>query len=106
MFNGSLDSHLFQESVLIWKMRYKVAEGLVSSLLYVQEEWEQSMLHRNIKLSNIRLDSNFNDKVGDFGLARLVDHAKGSTTTDLVGTKGYITLEYFTTSKATKESNV
>ena len=52
------------------------------------------------------LDSNFNAKLGDLGLARLVDHVKGSTTTDLLGTKGYIALEYFTTSKATKKSNV
>ena len=52
------------------------------------------------------LDSNFNAKLGDFGLARLVDHVKGSTTIDLPGTKGYIALEYFTTSKATKKLDV
>ncbi|XP_065638008.1 L-type lectin-domain containing receptor kinase IX.1 [Quercus suber] len=106
MPNGSLDSHLFQESVLIWELRYKVAQGLASALLYLQEEWEQCVLHRDIKSSNIMLDSNFNAKLGDFGLARLVDHAKGSTTTDLAGTKGYIAPEYFTTNKATKESDV
>ena len=106
MPNGSLDSHLFQESVLMWELRYKVAQGLASALLYLQEEWEQCVLHRDIKSSNIMLDSNFNAKLGDFGLARLVDHAKGSTTTDMAGTKGYIAPEYFTTGKATKESDV
>ncbi|KAM3701818.1 hypothetical protein ACJW31_05G204000 [Castanea mollissima] len=106
MPNGSLDSHLFQESVLIWELRYKVAQGLASALLYLQEGWEQCVLHRDIKSSNIMLDSNFNAKLGDFGLARLVDHAKGSATTDLAGTKGYIAPEYFTTNKATKESDV
>ena len=88
MPNGSLDSHIFQESVLIWERRYKVAQGLASALLYLQEEWEQCVLHRDIKSSNIMLDSNFNAKLGDFGLARLVDHAKGSTTTDMAGYQG------------------
>ena len=86
--NGSLDSHLFQGSVLIWERRYKVAQGLASALLYLQEEWEQCVLHRDIKSSNIMLDSNFNAKLGDFGLARLVDHVKGSTTTDMAGYQG------------------
>ena len=63
-------------------------------------------MHRDIKSSNIILNSNFNAKLGDFGLARLVDHVKGSQTTILVGTRGYMALEYFTTSKATKESDV
>ena len=44
--------------------------------------------------------------LGIFGLARLVDNVKGSTTTNLAGTKGYIAPKYFTTSKATKKSNV
>ena len=107
MPNGSIDSHIFkEENALTWVVRYKIAQGLASSLLYLQEEWEQSVLHRDIKSSNIMLDSNFNAKLGDLGLARLVDHVKGSTTTNLPGTKGYIALEYFTTSKATKKSNV
>ena len=107
MPNGSIDSHIFkEENALTWVVRYKIAQGLASSLLYLQEEWEQCVLHRDIKSSNIMLDSNFNAKLGDLGLARLVDHVKGSTTTNLPGTKGYIALEYFTTSKATKKSNV
>ena len=107
MPNGSIDSHIFkEENALTWLVRYKIAQGLASSLLYLQEEWEQCVLHRDIKSSNIMLDSNFNAKLGDFGLARLVDHVKGSTTIDLPGTKGYIALEYFTTSKATKKLDV
>ncbi|XP_021802477.1 L-type lectin-domain containing receptor kinase IX.2-like, partial [Prunus avium] len=75
MPNGSLDSHLFKEqSLLTWDARYKIAQGLASGLLYLHEEWEQCVLHRDIKSSNVMLDSNFNAKLGDFGLARLVDH--------------------------------
>ena len=48
------------------------------------------MLHRDIKSSNIMLDSNFNFKFGDFGLARLMDHAIGSRTTKSAGTWGYM----------------
>ena len=78
MENGSLDSHLFQEkTMLTWAMRYKIAQGLASALLYLHEEWEQCVVHRDVKSSNVMLDSNFNAKLGDFGLARLVDHEKG-----------------------------
>ncbi|XP_059446406.1 L-type lectin-domain containing receptor kinase IX.1-like [Corylus avellana] len=107
MPNGSLDSHLFvEESILRWEMRYKVAQGLASALLYLHNEWEQCVLHRDIKSSNIMLDSNFNAKLGDFGLARLVDHVKGSKTTSSVGTMGYMAPECVTTDKASKESDV
>ena len=64
------------------------------------------MLHRDIKSSNIMLDSNFNAKLGDFGLARLVDHDKASQITDLAGTKGYIDPGCVTTRRASKESDV
>lgn len=107
MANGNLDAHLFnEENVLAWEMRYKVAHGVASALLYLHEEWEQCLLHRDIKSSNVMLDSNFDAELGDFGLARLVDHAKGSQTTNLAGTMGYMAPEYFKTGKAFKESDV
>ncbi|XP_023763013.1 L-type lectin-domain containing receptor kinase IX.1 [Lactuca sativa] len=107
MSNGSLDSHLFKGSFLLtWAMRYNVARGLASALLYLQEEWEQCVLHRDIKTSNIMLDSNFNAKLGDFGLARLVDHEIGCQTTILAGTMGYMAPECVLTGRAGKESDV
>ncbi|KAK9077265.1 hypothetical protein SSX86_005602 [Deinandra increscens subsp. villosa] len=107
MENGSLDLHLFKaKSLLTWKIRYKIAIGLASALLYLHEGWEQCVLHRDIKSSNIMLDSNFNVKLGDFGLAKLVDHEKGSQTTMLAGTLGYMAPEIVTTGKASKETDV
>ncbi|XP_026390912.1 L-type lectin-domain containing receptor kinase IX.1-like [Papaver somniferum] len=107
MPNRSLDKHLFRgESILTWEIRYKVALGLASALLYQHEEWEQCVVHRDIKSSNVMLDSNFNAKLGDFGLARLVDHDLGSQTTVLAGTMGYLAPECIMTLKSSKESDV
>ena len=107
MPNKSLDSHLFgAEIVLTWPIRYKIAQGLASALLYLHEGWEQCVVHRDIKSSNIMLDSNFNAKLGDFGLARLVDPELGSQTTVLAGTIGYLAPECVTTGRASKESDV
>ena len=52
------------------------------------------------------LDSNFNAKLGDFGLARLVDHEKGSQTTTLARTMGYMAPEYVILGRASKESDI
>ncbi|KAL0005325.1 hypothetical protein SO802_012886 [Lithocarpus litseifolius] len=107
MPNGSLDSHLFGAKIMLkWPVRYKIAQGLASALLYLHEEWQQCVVHRDIKSSNIMLDSNFNAKLGDFGLARLVDHELGLQTTALAGTLGYLAPECFTTITASKESDV
>ncbi|XP_031272071.1 L-type lectin-domain containing receptor kinase IX.1-like isoform X2 [Pistacia vera] len=107
MRNSSLDCHLFKgKSLLTWEMRYKIAQDLASGLLYLQEEWEQCVLHRDIKSSNIMLDSNFNSKLGDFGLATFVDHAKGSHATGLAGTRGYMAPECLKTKKTSKASDV
>ncbi|QCD84205.1 serine/threonine kinase [Vigna unguiculata] len=101
MSNGSLDSCLFGGGkFLSWKMRYNVALGLASALLYLQEEWEKCVVHGDIKSSNIMLDSNFNPKLGDFGQAMLVDHDKGSET------MGYIAPECMNTGQARKESDI
>ncbi|CAL2254018.1 unnamed protein product [Prunus armeniaca] len=88
------------------KVRYNIDQGLASALFYLHEEWEQCVLHRDIKSSNVMLDSNFQCELGDFGLARLVDHGEKSQTTIIAGTRGYMALEYVTTGKASKESDV
>ncbi|PPS12539.1 hypothetical protein GOBAR_AA08098 [Gossypium barbadense] len=79
---------------------------MASALFYLHEEGDHYVLHRDIKASNVMLDSSFNTKIGDFGLARLVDHAKGSQTTHLAGTMGYIAPECVSSGKASKESDI
>uniref|UniRef100_A0A7N2L796 Protein kinase domain-containing protein n=1 Tax=Quercus lobata TaxID=97700 RepID=A0A7N2L796_QUELO len=107
MPNGSLDSHLYgAKTTLTWPGRYNVVQGLACALLYLHEEWEQCIVHRDIKPSNIMLDTNYNAKLGDFDLARLVDHDLGSKTTILAGTMGYLAPECATTGKASRESDV
>ncbi|CAL9037311.1 unnamed protein product, partial [Musa banksii] len=107
MPNGSLDSYLYSPAAgLGWPARHKIALGLASALLYLHEEWEQCVMHRDVKPSNIMLDSAFNAKLGDFGLARLVDHDRNLQTTDLAGTRVYIAPECFYTGKPSKESDV
>ncbi|XP_030466144.1 L-type lectin-domain containing receptor kinase IX.1-like [Syzygium oleosum] len=107
MPNGSLDRHLFgKRSPLSWAARYKISVGLASALLYLHEEWEQCVVRRDIKSSNVMLDSGFNVKLGDFGLARLMDHELGPQTTGVAGTFGYLAPEYVSTGRASKESDV
>ncbi|KAG8473498.1 hypothetical protein CXB51_035687 [Gossypium anomalum] len=107
MANGSLDSHLFKgKSLPNWEVRYKIVQDLASALLYLHEEGDHCVLHRDIKTINIMLNSKFNAKLGDFGLARLVDHAKGSQTTRLAGTMGYMAPECVSAGKVSKESDV
>ncbi|XP_010026580.2 L-type lectin-domain containing receptor kinase IX.1 [Eucalyptus grandis] len=107
MPNGSLDTHLFgKKNPLGWAVRYKISVGLASALLYLHEEWEQCVVHRDIKSSNVMLDAGFNVKLGDFGLARLLDRELGPQTTELAGTFGYLAPEYVSTGRASKESDV
>ncbi|KAL4615002.1 hypothetical protein ACB092_07G092800 [Castanea dentata] len=82
MPHGSLDFHLFGDRTML--------------------DWAT----RDIKSSNIMLDSDFNAKLGDFGLARLMDEKLGIKTTGLAGTFGYMAPEYISTRKATKGSDV
>uniref|UniRef100_A0ACD5XMG8 Uncharacterized protein n=1 Tax=Avena sativa TaxID=4498 RepID=A0ACD5XMG8_AVESA len=111
MPNGSLDAHLYGSkngtgTVLPWKVRHGIVLGLGSALLYLHQEWEQCVLHRDIKPSNVMLDASFAAKLGDFGLARLVDHGRGAHTTVLAGTMGYMDPECMNTGRTSAESDV
>ncbi|KAF8692166.1 hypothetical protein HU200_039768 [Digitaria exilis] len=110
MPNGSLDTHLYSSNIggalLPWPQRHEIVLGLGSALLYLHQDWEQCVLHRDIKPSNVMLDASFNAKLGDFGLARLVDHGRGSHTTVLAGTMGYMDPECMITGRSSAHAAV
>ncbi|KAF7038086.1 hypothetical protein CFC21_048311 [Triticum aestivum] len=107
MPNGSVDQHLYGKGVhLTWPTRYDIALGLASALLYLHEECLQCIVHRDIKPSNVMLDATFSAKLGDFGLAKLVEHGSQPYTTVLAGTLGYLAPECLTTGKSSRESDV
>ncbi|XP_057819623.1 L-type lectin-domain containing receptor kinase SIT2 [Cryptomeria japonica] len=108
MPNGSLDKMIFgnPKKVLEWSHRYRVLRDVAAVLLYLHEEWEQCIVHRDIKSSNVLLDSELNGKLGDFGLARLYERNKNSHTTRVVGTLGYIAPELVHTGKASPATDV
>nr|AMH40473.1 L-type lectin-domain containing receptor kinase 1 [Pohlia nutans] len=91
---GSLDQALFKPTTpLSWAQRWKIVSGTAAALHYLHEGWRQQVIHRDVKSSNIMLDDEYNPKLGDFGLARLVDHQKNAATTMVAGTYGYIAPE-------------
>ncbi|TMW94966.1 hypothetical protein EJD97_009560 [Solanum chilense] len=110
MPNGSLDKHLFSSGQpLSWSVRYNIVSGVASALHYLHNEYEQKVVHRDLKANNIMLDSNFNARLGDFGLARAIDNEKTSYADEgegVLGTMGYIAPECFHTGKATQHSDV
>ncbi|XP_050215421.1 probable L-type lectin-domain containing receptor kinase S.7 [Mercurialis annua] len=110
MPNGSLDKMLYQESehgvLLTWSHRKNIAIGLATALTYLHHECEQQVIHRDIKTSNVMLDANFNARLGDFGLARLMDHDKSPVSTLTAGTMGYLAPEYLHYGKATERTDV
>ncbi|GJN19636.1 hypothetical protein PR202_gb06931 [Eleusine coracana subsp. coracana] len=118
MPNGSLDKFLYghgdnnnnnkQQQVLSWAQRFQIIKGVASGLLYLHEEWEQVVVHRDVKASNVLLDAGMNARLGDFGLARLRGHGAVAElqTTVVAGTFGYIAPELAITGKASPLTDV
>ncbi|QCE13168.1 somatic embryogenesis receptor kinase 4 [Vigna unguiculata] len=92
MPNGSLDKMLYTEPevgrLLSWSHRVNIVVGLASVLVYLHQECERRVVHRDIKTRNILLDGNINPRLGDFGLQKLMDHDKSHVSTLTAGTMG------------------
>ena len=111
MPNGSLDQHLFGPAagrpLLGWELRYSIVQGVASALHYLHDEYDQRVVHRDLKASNILLDAAFGARLGDFGLARVLDHDRNSfTDLNVAGTRGFIAPEYFVGHKASRQTDV
>ncbi|KAL3328981.1 hypothetical protein AABB24_036210, partial [Solanum stoloniferum] len=93
--NGSLHSWIHGEKgeKLSWKTRLRIATDVANGLLYIHEHTRPRVVHKDIKSSNILLDTNMRAKVANFGLAKSGCNA---ITMHIVGTQGYISPEYLT----------
>ncbi|KHN04473.1 Putative receptor protein kinase ZmPK1 [Glycine soja] len=95
MEHGSLAGNLFSNT-LDWKKRFNVAVGTAKGLAYLHEECLEWILHCDVKPQNILLDSDFQPKVADFGLSKLLnrDERGNSTFSRIRGTRGYMAPEW------------
>lgn len=97
MPNGSLDRWLFQRSdkfMLEWQQRKKIILDIAKGITYLHEDCRQKILHLDIKPQNILLDDNFNAKVADFGVSKLIDRDQSQVVTTMRGTPGYLAPEW------------
>ncbi|XP_042383666.1 PTI1-like tyrosine-protein kinase At3g15890 [Zingiber officinale] len=110
MPNLSLVSHLHgqhsQACALDWKRRMNIAIGSAEGIAYLHHHDTQHIIHRDIKASNVLLDSKFQARVSDFGFARLIPDGATHVTTRVKGTLGYLAPEYAMLGKASESCDV
>ncbi|CAH1438619.1 unnamed protein product [Lactuca virosa] len=110
MSRGSLENHLFRRSSyfqpLSWNLRLKVALGAAKGLAYLHSP-DAKVIYRDFKCSNILIDSNYNAKLSDFGLAKdgPID-GRSHVSTRVMGTYGYAAPEYMATGHLTERSDI
>ncbi|KAL7239991.1 hypothetical protein ACSBR2_005788 [Camellia fascicularis] len=119
MENSSLDRWLhgknrrlsvsgpIHHAVLDWPKRLQIAVGTARGLCYMHHECSPAVIHRDVKSSNILLDSSFNAKVADFGLAKMVvKHGEANTMSVVAGSIGYLAPEYAHTTRVNEKIDV
>ncbi|XP_057431852.1 probable LRR receptor-like serine/threonine-protein kinase At5g45780 isoform X2 [Lotus japonicus] len=110
MPNGSVADRLREpcreKPALDWNRRMRVALGAARGLLYLHEQCNPKIIHRDVKAANILLDESFEAVVGDFGLAKLLDQRDSHVTTAVRGTVGHIAPEYLSTGQSSEKTDV
>ncbi|VAI93964.1 unnamed protein product [Triticum turgidum subsp. durum] len=110
MAKGSLENHLFRRGAIYeplpWSLRLKILIGAARGLAFLHSS-ERQIIYRDFKASNILLDSHFNAKLSDFGLAKHgPDDGESHVTTRVMGTYGYAAPEYVSTGHLYVKSDV
>ncbi|KAF5206295.1 Kinase family protein [Thalictrum thalictroides] len=95
-----------QHGYLTWEARIKILLGTAKALAYLHEAIEPKVVHRDIKSSNILIDDNFDAKVSDFGLAKMLGAGKSHITTRVMGTFGYVAPEYANSGLLNEKSDI
>ncbi|KAJ8751921.1 hypothetical protein K2173_000667 [Erythroxylum novogranatense] len=105
--NKSLDQALFGKGLILnWSTRFDICLGVARGLAYLHEESRVRIVHRDVKASNILLDSDLIPKISDFGLAKLYDDKKTHISTRVAGTIGYLAPEYAMRGHLTEKADI